>query len=120
MSARDRAAGGGASTRQRVARDAKTLTSDAQGLVDELRGSLQHQLEARPYLTLGAAATVGYVLAGGLASRLTALALGAGARVGAATLLGHVVQLGTRRGAAREASTAWRTGPRPAASPPAE
>jgi len=49
--------------------------------LDETGESLRRQLEANPYLTLAAAAVAGYVLGGGLASRLTRLALGAGARV---------------------------------------
>jgi hypothetical protein len=90
MSGAEDAPGGSArSAREGVVRDARALATDLEALLDETRTSLTDALERHPYLTLGAAAAAGYVLAGGLASRLTALALGAGARIATASLLGR-------------------------------
>jgi len=61
---------------------------DALGAMDEvivdLERSVRTQMQQRPYVTLSAAAGVGYVLGGGLAARLTRTALGIGARLASA------------------------------------
>ena len=82
--------GSEANAREAVVRDARRLAADLDDLVGETRASLISALERHPLLTLGAAATVGYVLAGGLASRLTLLGLGAGARLASASLVHHL------------------------------
>jgi hypothetical protein len=85
--------GSEASAREAVVRDARRLAADLDDLVGETRASLAYALERHPLLTLGAAATVGYVLAGGLASRLTLLGLGAGARLASASLAQHLASV---------------------------
>ena len=50
---------------------AMALISNVQSVVGIAQSAMREQMQARPYLTMGAAAGVGYVLAGGLASTLT-------------------------------------------------
>lgn len=78
--------GEGAEARRQVVEDARALASDLQDALGQTRSELRHHLERHPYLTLGMVAAAGYVLAGGLASRLTAVALGAGGRVATAVI----------------------------------
>lgn len=66
---------------QRGARDAFSAMDE---MIVEIERSLRTQMQQRPYATLSAAAGIGYVLGGGLASRLTATALGIGARLASA------------------------------------
>lgn len=57
------------------------LTATVAESLAGLDSSLRRQFETRPYVTLGAAAGVGYVLAGGLPTRLTGILLGLGSRI---------------------------------------
>ncbi len=66
---------------------AREIQHDATALAEAVRDAssaaqqtLTHQLKQRPYVTLGAALGIGYVLGGGLNSRLTVVLLGAATR----------------------------------------
>ena len=61
--------------------DAHELAAAVHDATDALEGYLKEQVHRQPYVTLGVAAGVGYVLGGGLRSRLTAVLLGAATRV---------------------------------------
>jgi hypothetical protein len=61
--------------------DAATLAAEIRGTTADLERYLTDQVERRPYSTLGVAAGIGYVLGGGLSSRLTVVLLGAATRV---------------------------------------
>jgi len=61
--------------------DAHALAAAVQEATDDLERYLTEQVEERPYTTLGVAAGLGYVLGGGLRSRLTAVLLGAATRL---------------------------------------
>jgi hypothetical protein len=65
---------------RQIHHDAHALAAAVQGATDDLERYLTAQVEQRPYTTLGVAAGVGYVLGGGLRSRLTAVLLGAATR----------------------------------------
>jgi DUF883 C-terminal glycine zipper region len=56
--------------------DVHALADAVQDAADDLDRYLTEQVEERPYTTLGVAAGVGFVLGGGLRSRLTAVLLG--------------------------------------------
>jgi len=49
---------------------------------------LERQAKERPYVVLGAAAGIGFILGGGLASRLAGILLAAGGRMLASQLVG--------------------------------
>ena len=66
---------------RQIHHDAQTLAAAVQEATDGLQGYLTERVHRRPYVTLGVAAGVGYVLGGGLRSRLTAVLLGAATRV---------------------------------------
>jgi hypothetical protein len=93
------------SARRRLLDDTRVLSGDLQEALDETRASLRRQLEQSPYLTLAAGAIAGYVLGGGLASRLTRTAFGAGFRVAAAVFARELLS-----GVAREPSESGFTG----------
>jgi hypothetical protein len=52
-----------------------------QDAADDLERYITEQVHRRPYSTLGVAAGVGFILGGGLRSRLTAVLLGAATRL---------------------------------------
>ena len=64
-----------------VLNDARGLASTLEEAFDEIQDYLREQLEQRPYATLAAASGIGYILGGGLPSRLTGLLFGWGSRV---------------------------------------
>ena len=75
-------------SRDSIAQRGRQLQGDAQKLVEhvqEARGELQTYISEtareRPMTTLAAAAGIGFLLGGGLSSRLTVLALGLGTRL---------------------------------------
>jgi ElaB/YqjD/DUF883 family membrane-anchored ribosome-binding protein len=76
--------------------DAQKLVSHVQEASGELQTYIQESVRERPMTTLAAAAGVGFLLGGGLSSRLTVLMLGLGTRFAMAV-------------AAREMSS-WATG----------
>jgi ElaB/YqjD/DUF883 family membrane-anchored ribosome-binding protein len=69
---------------RRIHDDAHALAAAVQEATDDLERYLTEQVEERPYAALGVAAGVGYVLGGGLRSRLTAVLLGAATRLATA------------------------------------
>lgn len=60
---------------QRVREDARQLMSSVNEFSTHARATLDEMIEKRPYATMGAAFAAGYVLAGGLSSRLTRVAV---------------------------------------------
>ncbi|HXC51772.1 MAG TPA: hypothetical protein VN634_12855 [Candidatus Limnocylindrales bacterium] len=81
----------GNASRESLANRGRQLQGDAQKLVghvqearSELQTFLTDTVRERPVATLAAAAGIGYVLGGGLSSRLTVLMLGFATRFGLA------------------------------------
>lgn len=66
---------------RQIHHDVHALAAAVQEAADDLEGYLTAQVEERPYTTLGVAAGVGFVLGGGLRSRLTAVLLGTATRL---------------------------------------
>jgi len=60
---------------ERVRQDARQLVSSVNELSTQAKAGLDEMIEKRPYATLGAAFAAGYILAGGLSSRLTRVAV---------------------------------------------
>lgn len=87
VGANEETSGERADARRQLVEDARLLASDVQDAVEQTRAELREHLDRRPYLTLGVVAAAGYVLGGGLASRLTAVALGASGRVATAVVV---------------------------------
>ena len=73
--------------------DAATLAAEVRGTTADLERYLTDQVQRRPYSTLGVAAGIGYILGGGLRSRLTAVLLSTATRVAMALV---ARELGTR------------------------
>ena len=69
---------------RQIHHDAEALAAAVRDATDDVQRYLTEQVEQRPFSTLGVAAGVGYVLGGGLSSRLTAVLLGAATRVATA------------------------------------
>ena len=69
---------------RQIHHDASMLAADVRGKTADLERYLTDQVNRRPYSTLGVAAGIGYVLGGGLSSRLTVVLLGAATRLAAA------------------------------------
>ena len=69
---------------RQIHHDVQALAAAVQDAADDLERYLTEQVEQRPYTTVGIAAAVGYVLGGGLRSRLAALLFGAATRVATA------------------------------------
>ena len=65
---------------RQIHHDAGALAAALREAADEVERYVTQQVEERPYATLGVAAGVGYVLGGGLRSRLTAVMLGTATR----------------------------------------
>ena len=66
---------------QEIGDEARALGSSLESTVHDIEATLRTQMEHRPYAMLAAAAGVGYVLGGGLPSRLTGLLIGLGSRI---------------------------------------
>ena len=66
---------------RQIQHDVHALAAAVQDATAGLEGSLTAQVTRRPYSTLGVAVGIGYVLGGGLSSRLTAMLLGAATRL---------------------------------------
>ena len=92
-----------------IQHDAEALAAAMQEAADSAQHYLTEQVARRPYRTLGVAAGLGYVLGGGLSSRLTTLLLGAATRLAmalAARELGaRLLQDSSRNGWEREPLT---------------
>jgi ElaB/YqjD/DUF883 family membrane-anchored ribosome-binding protein len=61
-------------------REAQALTSTFEQVADEIGQFLREQAERRPYVSLATATGIGYVLGGGVPSRLTGVLFGFGSR----------------------------------------
>lgn len=81
--------------------DAKTMASHAQEASSELQTYVTQQVRQRPVVTLAAAAGIGYVLGGGLSSKLTLLMLGMATRFGMAIAAREMSVMATEGGARR-------------------
>jgi ElaB/YqjD/DUF883 family membrane-anchored ribosome-binding protein len=66
---------------RQIQHDAETLAAAVRDATDGVQRYLTENVEQCPYSTLGVAAGIGYVLGGGLSSRLTAMLLAAATRV---------------------------------------
>ena len=71
---------------------AKDLTVAAKSFRDITHGYLAEQARERPYVLVGGAAAVGFVLGGGLASRVTMSLLVVGARMFGGRILAKVLE----------------------------
>jgi ElaB/YqjD/DUF883 family membrane-anchored ribosome-binding protein len=69
---------------RRIHHDVATLTAEVRSTTADLERYLTEQVRRRPYSTLGVATGIGYVLGGGLRSRLTLVLLGSATRLAAA------------------------------------
>ena len=69
---------------RQIQHDAEALAATVWDATDGVQRYLTAQVEQRPFSTLGVAAGVGYVLGGGLSSRLTAVLLATATRVATA------------------------------------
>jgi ElaB/YqjD/DUF883 family membrane-anchored ribosome-binding protein len=78
---------------RQIQHDAEALAAAVRDATDGVQRYLTAQVKQRPFTTLGVAAGVGYVLGGGLSSRLTVVLLGAATRVASALV---ARELGTR------------------------
>lgn len=65
---------------QQISEEARALGSTLETTITDIEQTLRTQVEQRPLAMLAAAAGVGYVLGGGLPSRLTTLLFGIGSR----------------------------------------
>jgi hypothetical protein len=86
---------------RRINQDAHALAAALQDATSGLEGYLTERVQSRPFVTLGVAVGVGYVLGGGLRPRLTAALLGAATRVALAVA---ARELGDRLSPAASAS----------------
>ncbi len=66
---------------RQIHHDVHALAAAVQDAADDLERYVTEQVHRRPYSTLGVAAGVGFVLGGGLRSRLTAVLFGAATRL---------------------------------------
>jgi|GEM_PF-1652909 len=72
----------------RLTQEGQQILGTVNGLLNNARKVVQQNVEQRPYVMLGAAAGVGYVLGGGLSSALTQM----GIRVGSRFILARIVK----------------------------
>lgn len=66
---------------EQISTEAKALGSTLETTIRDVEATLRAHMDEHPYTLLAAAAGVGYVLGGGVPSRLTSLLLGIGTRV---------------------------------------
>lgn len=66
---------------RQIQHDATSLAAEVRDTRSDLERTLTEQMTDRPWLTLGMAAGAGYLLGGGLRSRLTVVMLGAATRL---------------------------------------
>lgn len=72
--------------------EAQDMASSLSELTRDVSETVAMHLQQRPYAVLGAAAAVGYVLGGGLASRITRAGLGVATRIGMGMLMSRFVE----------------------------
>jgi len=77
---------------RQIKHDATTLASELQRTTTDLENYLTDRVRRRPYATLSMAAGVGYVLGGGLATRMTAVMLGVATRLATALVVKELVE----------------------------
>ena len=70
-----------ADTARLLQTDLRILAMHAREAGEELHDVLEHNVRERPYTTLAAAASVGYLLGGGLGSRMTVMMFGVATRL---------------------------------------
>lgn len=75
---------------RQIQHDAEALAAHVRDATNSVQDYLTKQVEQRPMTTLGVAAGLGYLLGGGLSSKLTVLFLGAATRLGAAIVAREV------------------------------
>jgi hypothetical protein len=75
----------------RMREDAKQLASSAVAFTEQARDALADIMETRPYVAVAGAFAVGYVLAGGLSSKLTRFGLAIAGRYFIANLGGELL-----------------------------
>lgn len=68
-------------TSRRIQSEAESLAAHVKEAGGDLQGFLSDQVRQRPYATLATAAGIGFVLGGGLSSKLTMLTLGMATRL---------------------------------------
>jgi len=85
-----------ANTTRRIQSDAESLAAHVKEAGGDLRGFLNDQMHRRPYATLAAAAGTGFVLGGGLSSKVTMLALGMATRLAMAMAAREMSSWGTQ------------------------
>ncbi len=66
---------------QRVRQEVRGLTSEVEEALSDLDRVVREQLERRPYVTLAAASSLGYVLGGGVPIALSRMVFGMGGRL---------------------------------------
>ena len=69
---------------RQIHHNAAALAAEVRDTTADLERYLTDQVKRRPYSTLGVAAGIGYVLGGGLSSRLTVVLLGVAMRLATA------------------------------------
>jgi len=74
--------------------EAQDLASSLSELSRDVTQTVSAHLQQRPYAVLGVVAAVGYVLGGGLASRITRASLGVATRIGMGMLVRNFVEQG--------------------------
>jgi hypothetical protein len=74
-----------------VEREAHALADAARALLDELTALARAELRAHPYAMLGAASGFGYVLGGGIPTRVGRLLLGGGLKIATTALVTKLV-----------------------------
>ena len=86
---------------RQINQDAHALAAAVQDATSDLKGYLTERVQSRPFVTLGVATGVGYVLGASLGPRSTAALLGAATRV---LLIVAARELGDRLSPAASAS----------------
>lgn len=76
---------------RQINQDAHALAAAVQDATSGVEGYLTERVQSRPFVTLGVAAGIGYVLGGGLRPRLTSALLGAATRVALAVAARELV-----------------------------
>jgi len=70
-----------ADRREQMTRDAQALMTDLRDAAEGIEEYVRRQLEERPYTTLAIAGGAGYIIGGGLATRVNRMAVGLASRI---------------------------------------
>ena len=87
-------------------KEAQALASTLEQAVDEIGQFLREQAERRPYVSLATAAGIGYVLGGGVPSRLTGFVFGLSSRFAVEMFLRELIGGATGAGSSAAPSNA--------------